>query len=104
MRRAKVKHYGKALLVMGLFALTACQSASKPETSPTASADPESDRCGASQYQTYVGKPLSSLSDQRFEQQVRAIPWNSAVTMDFNLSRLNFLADKNGTISKVYCG
>lgn len=99
-----MKYYGKALVVMGLFALTACQSASKTEITPTASVDPESDRCGASQYQNYVGKPLSSLSDQRFEQQVRAIPWNSAVTMDFNLNRLNFFADQSGIISKVYCG
>lgn len=30
--------------------------------------------------------------------------YNSAATMDFNLNRLNFLADKNGNISSVYYG
>lgn len=97
-----MKEYGKALLALGLFALTACQSNSKPETA--ASADAESDTCGASQYQSYVGKPLSAVSSLRFDTPVRAIPWNSAVTMDFNLRRLNFLADKSDTITKVYCG
>ncbi|MCZ4059150.1 I78 family peptidase inhibitor [Pantoea sp. LMR881] len=98
-----MKHYGKVLMAMGFLALTACQSASKPETA-AASQDAESDRCGASQYQSYVGKPLSSLNSQRFEHPVRAIPWNAAVTMDFNLNRLNFMADKSGNISRVYCG
>ncbi|MBA2815455.1 I78 family peptidase inhibitor [Candidatus Pantoea persica] len=97
-----MKEYGKALLALGLFALTACQSSSKPETA--AGADAESDTCGASQYQSYVGKPLSAVSSLRFDTPVRAIPWNSTVTMDFNLRRLNFLADKSDTITKVYCG
>lgn len=98
-----MNHYGKALVVMGFFALTACQSGSKPETAAVAQ-DPESDLCGASQYQDYVGKPLSSVNSQRFDHQVRAIPYNSAVTMDFKLNRLNFMADKSGNISRVYCG
>ncbi|MXP50598.1 hypothetical protein FD733_18520 [Pantoea sp. Eser] len=98
-----MKHYGKALLVVGLFTLAACQSASKTDTT-SAPQDLEADRCGASQYQHYVGKPLTSLQGQHFDQKVRAIPYNYAVTMDFNLSRLNFLADKSGNISQVYCG
>jgi Peptidase inhibitor I78 family len=98
-----VKPYGHLLLVAGFFALTACQSASKP-ASDTTTQDAAADTCGASQYQNYVGKPLSSLSSQHFATPVRAIPWNAAVTMDFNLHRLNFLADKSGKISKVYCG
>lgn len=98
-----MKFYGKGLLVVGLFALTACQSASKPDTASVPQ-DPEADRCGASQFQHYVGKPLTALQGQHFEQLVRPIPYNSAVTMDFNLNRLNFLADKNGNISSVYCG
>jgi len=98
-----VKFYGKALLVAGLFALTACQSASHSDTA-SVKPDPENDRCGASQFQHYVGKPLTALQGQHFDQLVRPIPYNSAVTMDFNLNRLNFLADKNGNISSVYCG
>lgn len=98
-----MKRYGYLLLAAGLLTLTACQSDSKSDADATAQ-DAANDACGASQYQSYVGKPLSSLSSQRFAAPVRAIPWNAAVTMDFNLHRLNFLADKSGNISKVYCG
>jgi len=99
-----VKYYGKALLVLGFFALTACQSATKPDTAAGTTQDAENDMCGASQYQNTIGQPLSVLHDKRFDVPVRAIPWNSAVTMDFNLRRLNFMADQSGKISKVYCG
>ncbi|RPE03517.1 hypothetical protein BBB56_03230 [Candidatus Pantoea deserta] len=98
-----MKYYGKALLALAVLALAACQSASKTETA-AAGSDVENDTCGAAQYQNYVGKPLSAVNSLRFDTPVRAISWNSAVTMDFNLHRLNFLADKNDTISKVYCG
>lgn len=97
-------HYGKALLAMAFLTLTACQSASKPDSTAAVSHDPETDQCGASQYQNYIGQPLTSLDTQRFNGPVRAIPWNGAVTMDFNLRRLNFMADQGGKISKVYCG
>lgn len=98
-----MKPYGKLLLIAGVMALAACQSAGKSERDNT-TGEVENDNCGASQYQSYVGKPLSVVSSQRFATPVRAIPWNAAVTMDFNLHRLNFLADKSGNISKVYCG
>ena len=96
-----MKYYGKALLALGMFALTACQSANKPDNT---AADAASDTCGASQYQHYVGKPISTASSLRLETPMRAIRWNSAVTMDFNLHRLNFLADKDDVITQVYCG
>jgi len=99
-----VNHYGKALLLTAMLALTACQSASKTDSSHAVSHDPEADQCGASQYQNYLGQPLSALDTQRFAVPVRAIPWNGAATMDFNLRRLNFLGDQNGKISRVYCG
>lgn len=98
-----MKRYGKMLLLAGFMTLTACQSASKPESHAT-TGDVVNDSCGASRYQSYIGKPLSAVSGQRFNTSVRAIPWNAAVTMDFNLHRLNFLAGKDGNISKVYCG
>lgn len=99
-----MNHYGKALLATAFLALTACQSASKPDTTASASANAENDQCGAAQYQNFIGQPLTSLENKRFEGPVRAIPYNGAVTMDFNLRRLNFLADQSGKISQVYCG
>ncbi|MEQ4529973.1 MAG: I78 family peptidase inhibitor [Mixta sp.] len=98
-----MKFYGKAVMVMALFTLAACQHGQKSSDS-AAVTDPDADRCGASSYQNYVGKPLSALSSLRFEHPVRAIPYHSAVTMDFNLNRLNFLGDKDNVITRVYCG
>lgn len=94
--------YGKGAVVAALVMLAGCQSASQKENS--SAVDPEMDRCGASQYQQYVGKPLSSIDSVKFSHPIRAIPYNSAVTMDFNLNRLNFMADQKGDISRVYCG
>jgi len=98
-----VNHYGKALVAAGFLLLTGCQSATQSDKAAVP-LDAQADSCGASQYQHFVGKPLSAIDNQRFTQKVRAIPWNSAVTMDFNFTRLNFMADKSGNISRVYCG
>lgn len=83
--------------------LAGCQSGAHKgaASGPT---DPELDRCGASDYQQYVGKPLSAIDGLRFEHPARVVPWNSAVTMDFNLNRLNFMGDSQNTITRVYCG
>ncbi|WNN45309.1 MULTISPECIES: I78 family peptidase inhibitor [Winslowiella] len=98
-----MKFYAKSLMLAAMFALTACNTTPKNDAG-VQPVDPENDRCGASQYQSYVGKPLSSLDQVKFSVPVRAIPYNSAVTMDFNLNRLNFMADSSGKISSVYCG
>ncbi|VVA49221.1 Peptidase inhibitor I78 family protein [Serratia ficaria] len=97
-----MKFYGKTLMLTALLALSACGSS--PEKGATAQATDADDTCGAAQYQSYVGKPMSSLEGLRIESQVRAIPYNSAVTMDFNLRRLNFLGDSDDKIIRVYCG
>lgn len=99
-----MKMYGKMMLPLAFLLLAGCQSASKSADQATAAVDPEMDQCGASQYQNLVGKPLSALDSMRFSTPVRAIPWNTAVTMDFNLKRLNFMGDSEGKISRAYCG
>lgn len=98
-----MKYYGKVATMLALMVLSGCQSADKKSVS-SAAVDPEMDRCGAAEYQPYVGKPLAAIESLRFEHAVRAIPYNSAVTMDFNLNRINFMGDKQGNISQVYCG
>ncbi|KMV72480.1 I78 family peptidase inhibitor [Rosenbergiella epipactidis] len=65
---------------------------------------PDDDMCSASQFQNYVGKPLTAVDDLQLEQPVRAIPAYASVSMDFVLRRLNFLADDKGIITRVYCG
>lgn len=98
-----MKPYRKIAVIATLVAISGCQSASKAGDTSTA-VDPEMDRCGASDYQQYVGKSLSAIEDLRFEHPARAIPYNSTVTMDFNLNRLNFMGDDLGNITRVYCG
>lgn len=97
-----VKFYGKTLMLAALLALTACSNSTEQANSQPV--DVENDSCGASQYQNYVGKPLSALDGVNIPHQVRTIPYNSAVTMDFNLRRLNFLGDSDDKIIRVYCG
>ncbi len=89
------------VLLTAALVLAGCQSATK---NGSVQADPEMDRCGASEYQHYLGKPLSSLDGVRFEKPARAVPLNAAVTMDFNLNRLNFMGDAKNIITRVYCG
>lgn len=98
-----MKHYGKIAVITALIALAGCQSAGQ-KTAANSPVDPELDRCGASELQHFVGKPLSALDTVRFDKAVRASPYNSAVTMDFNLNRINFLGDQQGNITRVYCG
>lgn len=98
-----MKHYGKIAVITALIALAGCQSAGQKNAANTA-VDPELDRCGASELQHYVGKPLTALDTVRFDKVVRTIPYNSAVTMDFNLNRINFSGDQQGNITRVYCG
>lgn len=98
-----MNRYGKIAMGIMLAGLVGCQSSGKQGAKDT-QVDPEMDRCGASEYQQFVGKPLSSVDALRFDHPVRAIPYNSAVTMDFNLNRLNFMGDAQGNIARAYCG
>lgn len=97
-----MKFFGKTLMLAALVTLAACSSSSEQaDVQPT---DVENDSCGAAQYQNFVGKPLSALDGVNIPHQVRTIPYSSAVTMDFNLQRLNFLGDSDDNIVRVYCG
>lgn len=89
----------KHLLLTAVVLLAGCQS-HHTETTYV----PDDDMCGASQFQNYVGQPLSQVVNQRFGTEARAIAYDSVVSMDFNLRRLNFMANKQGTIVRVYCG
>lgn len=65
---------------------------------------PDDDMCSASQFQKYVGKPLTAVDDLQLDEPVLAIPAYASVSMDFSLRRINFLADEKGIITRVYCG
>ncbi|WP_241607858.1 I78 family peptidase inhibitor [Rosenbergiella australiborealis] len=89
------------------FCLTLCATITAcSHTQPPASAQylPDDDMCSASQFQNYVGKPLTAAERLQLDEPARVIPAYASVSMDFNLHRINFLADKTGIISSVYCG
>ena len=96
-----MKYFAPLASLILCLALTAC-SHTRPE--PTARYLPDNDMCSASQFQNYVGKPLTAVDSLQLDEPVRAIPAYASVTMDFNLHRINFLADEKGVISRVYCG
>mgnify|MGYP004712867381 FL=1 len=94
--------HGKLVLLSGIVLLASCQSARQhPQDQAYV---PDDDMCGASQFQSFIGKPLTSIENMRFGTESRAIAYNSVVSMDFNLRRLNFMADAQGNITRIYCG
>lgn len=60
--------------------------------------------CQAQELQYLVGKSETVLRVMGLTGNTRIIPHNSAVTMDYNAGRLNFLIGETGTITRIYCG
>ena len=73
-----------------------------PEPHPDAPLSPES-ACGAAHYQSLVGTPVDDAYF-RGHDQLRIIPPDTAVTMDYSPTRLNIETDKSGQIIRIYCG
>ena len=87
----------KAIFLVALVALPACQ----PAQSPSGSA---SDTCGATRYAHLRGAPESSVMALSFNQPVRIIAPRDSVTADEVPTRLNFLLDAGGMITDITCG
>lgn len=60
--------------------------------------------CGARELQSLVGQQESVLATMKFDQTIRIIRPDTAVTMDFRADRLNIRIDTQGLIGSVYCG
>ena len=75
-----------------------------PEPAPTPELPPEdTDACGASDRQEFVGKPVSEAL-LPFGTLLRVIGPNEAVTQDFRPERLNVQVDTVGKIERIWCG
>ncbi|WP_235829683.1 I78 family peptidase inhibitor [Frigidibacter oleivorans] len=83
-----------------LLGLVACM----PEGGAGGGTPPMEDACGAAGLQQMVGQPASALDTMRFAQPMRVIRPGQAVTMDYNVERLNFAVGEDGRITRVYCG
>jgi hypothetical protein len=77
-------------------ALSACVAATPPT-------DPEN-ACGAAGFQGLVGQQGQIARMLVLDQPLRVIPPNSAVTMDYSPSRINFELDAADRITAVRCG
>lgn len=84
-----------AILLPAVLALVACQT-----PAPTL---PGPDACGASGYQSLVGRPLAAVTLPA-DVNTRVIEPDSAVTLDYKPERLNIRLNEEGRIVEVYCG
>lgn len=82
----------------GLVALTACTDMPAPR--PEA---PGPDACGASGYQSLIGRPLAAVTLPA-DLDARTYAEGDPVTMDYRATRLNIVTDDDGTIIEVRCG
>lgn len=89
--------------MMVAVAVTALLAGCEPMGTPVAG-QPSPNQCGALDLQYLVGSPDTVLETMRFAGPVRVIPQGSAVTMDYNPSRINFELDRYKMISRVFCG
>ena len=82
-----------------LATLAACEPMGVPVVD-----QPNPNQCGAYDLQYLVGSPDTVLQTMRFNKPLRVIPAGSAVTMDYNPTRLNIEIDKTGEIFRINCG
>jgi Peptidase inhibitor I78 family len=59
--------------------------------------------CGADQVQDLIGQPVDESRD-RLAPEARIIPPNSPITQDYRPDRLNVDLDKDGIITRIWCG
>ncbi len=76
-----------------------------PEPAPPVvdPANPPPDACGAAQYASLVGQPITAAGVPAEGPNVRYIRPNTQVTMDFRADRLNIDIDANEMITGFRC-
>jgi len=96
------EHPARFVLLAGVFAGVSACTMVTPEPRPQP--EPGADTCASTQMQRLVGQPATVLETMEFANPVRIIRPGTAVTMDYNESRMNIAVDRAGRISRVYCG
>lgn len=62
------------------------------------------DSCGANDVLDMIGQTAEVVTRVDFERQVRVIEWGASMSVDFDMTRINFDLDANGTITAIWCG
>ena len=93
------------LLALASTALIACAT---PAMSDVQNHEPpvpvgDKDTCGAAQYASLVGKPVSTSGVPAPSRMVRHLWPNTIVTMDMAPARLNILISAEGVITGLRC-
>jgi hypothetical protein len=78
-------------------------TASTPASPVVDPANPPPDACGAAQYASLVGQPITAAGVPAEGPSVRYIRPNTQVTMDFRADRLNIDIDANEMITGFRC-
>lgn len=91
----------RAILCLSALGLVA---ACVPQTAPVDPLPPSADACGAGPLQYLVGQKGPVLAPMELPAGTRVIPPGTAVTMDYNPSRLNIDLNEADRITRVYCG
>ena len=96
----------KRLMICLVLALPACTPTELPLVRNTAPAIPsvEDNTCGARQYTRVVGQNVTVLEKIAILRPVRVIRPDSAVTLDYNPTRLNVILDTDEHITRLKCG
>jgi hypothetical protein len=85
------------LLTTTVALLIACMDTQKP-TEPISTTE-----CAATDFKYLIGKGQSTLNNLTIQDPHRIILPNSAVTMDYNEMRINFLIGETGLIESIKC-
>lgn len=84
----------RPILIASLLALAACDGL------PGQTAE---DACGAAGYQGLVGQPLAAITLPA-DLDARIIEPDTAVTLDYQPTRLNIYVGEDGLVDRVSCG
>ena len=60
--------------------------------------------CGAEERQVLVGQRVDVLNDAELPDNMRVLFPGSAVTQDYDPSRMNISIGENDSITRIYCG
>ncbi|MEL6376107.1 MAG: I78 family peptidase inhibitor [Pseudomonadota bacterium] len=62
------------------------------------------DSCGIAENEELVGQPIESFDQENWPAPVRVIPPGSIITNDYIANRINFDVDRQGTVTRIWCG
>jgi hypothetical protein len=95
-----MKHF--ILPAFAVFAIAACEPIEPTASKPTKPAVP--DVCNAAELQDLVGQHRSAIDKSRFKTTaVRYLKPDTAVTLDYNINRLNIVMDGKNNVIRVMC-